>query len=413
MRNYFPSAPFRGKRVHLGVSGSVSAYKALELLRAFYKTGLRVSVSLTEAAGRFVTPLSFRSLGAEVVYGSMFGDPPHGEGYPEEYDSFGHLTPGLEAEAFVVAPATATTLHRLARGSAEEILSAQALAYAGGLIIAPAMNPRMWANPATKENCVILRRYGHVIVMPGSGKLACGDDGTGRLAEINLIYLETLKKLSPQDLAGQRVMLTLGPTRENFDGVRFWSNHSTGLMGSSLAVAAWLRGADVHAVCGPGAPWLPTDIHRYDIMSAREMFNVAKGLWPETDLGVFTAAVADFSPESHGLSKLKKADAPEGFKLRFLPNPDILACLGADKRPGQRVIGFAAETEDLEESLRKKLVNKNADLMVGNRIGLPDSGFAGAKNTAVLYDRNGRLERLPTQPKADLAWRILDWLSAL
>lgn len=410
MREYFPTVPFQSRRIHLGVSGSISAYKAVELLRAYYKAGLRVSVTVTEAGARFVAPLSFRSLGAETVYTSMFES---GGGYSEEFDPFGHLMPGAEAEAFVVAPATATTIHRLARGTAEEILSAQALAYPGRMIIAPAMNPRMWANPATKENCVILKRHKHVIVPPGEGRMACNDDGTGKLAALDLIYLETLKMLSPQDLAGKKALITLGPTRENWDGVRFWTNPSTGIMGASLAIAAWLRGATVHAVCGPGTPWLPVDIHRYDVTGAREMFTVSKGLWPDMDLGAFTAAVADFSPESHGLSKFKKSDAPDGFSIKFLPNPDILATLGAAKREDQRIVGFAAETDELEQNVRKKLISKNADLIVGNRVGQPDSGFGSAKNTAVLHDKSGRFESLPPMPKADLAWRILDWLLTL
>lgn len=411
MQSYFPTAPFQGKRVHLGVSGSISAYKALDLLRAYYKAGMRVSVTLTKAATQFVTPLSFRSLGAEAVYTDMFT----GEGgfYDESADPFAHLAPGAEADAFVIAPATATTLHRLARGAADEILSAQALAYPRGIIIVPAMNPRMWANPATKENCITLKRHEHIIVQPGTGLVACGDEGEGKLADIGFVYLETLKALSPQDLAGKKVMVTLGPTRENWDGVRFWSNHSTGLMGASLVTAAYLRGADVHAVCGPGVPWLPPDVHRYDITGSREMFTVANGLWPEMDMGVFSAAVADFSPESQGLKKFKKADAKEGFTLNFVPNPDILATLGKVKRPEQKIIGFAAETDNLEESVKKKLVGKNADMIVGNRIGVPNSGFGGTRNTAVIHDRTGRLESLPTLPKADLAWRIFDWLSTL
>lgn len=411
MQDYFPTAPFAGKLVHLGVSGSIAAYKTLDILRALARAELRVTATLTHGARQFVTPLSFRALGAETVYADMF----YGESgkLSEAYDPFAHLTPGAEADAFAVVPASASTLHRLARGSATEMLSAQALAYSGSLVIAPAMNPRMWANPATKENCVILKRHGHVIVQPGSGETACGDEGTGKLADLSLIYLEILKKLSPQDLAGRKVMVTLGPTRENFDGVRFVSNYSSGLMGASVAVAAYLRGADVHAVCGPLTPWLPADVHRYDIMNAREMFNVAQGLWAGMDVGVFTAAVADFAPESHGTHKFKKAEAPEGFTLKLAPNPDILATLGREKTKKQRIVGFAAETDELEESLKRKLVSKNADLMVGNKVGLPDSGFAGVRNTVTLYDRKGRMESLPTMPKADLAWRILDCLLTL
>lgn len=411
MLNHFPITPFQGKRVHLGVSGSVSAFKALELLRAYYKADLRVTVTLTSAAQQFVTPLSFRSLGAELVYSAMFAGA--GGELAGDYDPFGHLTPGAEADAFVVAPATATSLQRLACGAAEEILSAQALAYSGSLIIAPAMNPRMWMNPATQENCDTLRRRGHIIVQPDSGEMACGDSGDGRLPDLATIYLETLKAMSPQDLAGQKVMITLGPTREDWDGVRFWSNHSSGLMGAAVAVAAYLRGANVHAVCGPGAPWLPAAIHRHDIASAREMFAVASDLWADMDIGVFSAAVADFSPEPYGQQKFKKSEATDGFSVNFVPNPDILATLGKNKKATQLIVGFAAETDKLEESVRKKLISKNADLLVGNLVGVADSGFAGVKNTAILHDKSGKLEGLPTLRKGDLAWRIFDWLLAL
>lgn len=412
MLNYFPEAPFRGKLVHLGVSGSISAYKALELLRAYYKGGLRVTATLTSAAASFVMPLSFRSLGAEIVYSSMFSDEQQ-DMMSENFDPFGHLTPGAEADAFVVAPASATTLQRIASGSASEILSAQALAFPKPLLIAPAMNSRMWENPATKDNCATLLRHGHKIVQPSSGELACGDEGSGKLADLRVIYLETLKMLSSQDLTGQKIMLTLGPTRENWDGVRFWSNHSSGLMGAALAVTAYLRGATVHAVCGPNAPWLPDAIKRYDIGSAREMFSAAKDLWPDMDIGIFSAAVADFSPEPLGQHKFKKADAADGFSVKFIPNPDILATLGKEKKSRQRIIGFAAETDNLEESVKKKLISKNADMMVGNLIGQPNSGFGGVKNTAVLHDRSGKFEHMPTLPKPDLAWRIFDWLLAL
>jgi phosphopantothenoylcysteine decarboxylase/phosphopantothenate--cysteine ligase len=245
---HFPKTPFVDKKIHLGVCGSIAAYKALDLLRAFHKAGIRVRVSLTRAAARFVAPLSFQSLGAEKVFREMFTDEWGKDGLMD--DPFGHLGPGAEADAFLVAPASATTLARLACGLADEMLAAQALAWPGALLLAPAMNPRMWNNQATRDNCSVLARRGHVIIPPGCGQVACGEEGEGRFPDLRLVYLYSLRALSPQDLAGKKIMLTLGPTREPWDSVRFWSNRSTGLMGASLAVAAWLRGAEVHAICG-------------------------------------------------------------------------------------------------------------------------------------------------------------------
>lgn len=410
METYFPQSPFGGKKLHLGVTGSIAAYKSLDLLRAFYKAGLRVSVTLTSAASRFVTPLSFRALGAEAVYTSMFQL--ETDTLDENYDPFAHLTPSGDCDAFLIAPASATTLSRLAAGSAEEILSAQALAFPYSLIIAPSMNPRMWMNPATAENCSTLKRRGHILLEPDEGLVACNETGRGKLTDLRRIYLEVLRQLSVQDMVGKTVMLTVGPTRERWDDVRFWSNHSTGLMGAALAVAAYLRGATVHVIAGPGVPWLPSTIHRHNVESALDMFEAAQSLWSDADYGIFTAAVADFRPKPHGAGKFKK-QGQSGFELGFESNPDILATLGQLKKSGQRIVGFAAEADNLEANARGKLKRKNADLLVGNLIGRDNSGFASANNQVFLTDRNGKEESWPVMPKPDVAWRVLDWLLRL
>ncbi len=395
---------FAGRRLHMGVCGSIAAFKALELLRAFHSLGLRVSVTLTPAAQKFVTALSFSSLGAEQVYTAMFPDSSPGDG------PFGHLAPGAEAEAFLIAPASATTLARLSGGLADEMLAAQALAFTGPLLLAPAMNPRMWANPATRANCARLKERGHRLVDPECGLVACNETGQGRLPDLREIFFAALAALAPQDLAGQTVLVTLGPTKERWDGVRYWTNPSTGLMGACLAVAAALRGARVEAVCGPGCPWLPAAVVRHNVESAGQMFEKADSLWDCCDIGVFTAAVADFSPEPHGAAKFKKSEAKDGFSVRFLPNRDILAHLGGRKKPGQRVIGFAAESSDLENQVRQKLRGKNADLLVGNLINQPGSGFAGKTNQAFVAASDGREEAWPLLSKPDLAWRIWECL---
>ena len=389
-------------RIHLGVTGSIAAYRAPDLVRQWQDAGLSVSVTLTESAQKFISPLTFTALGAAPVYTALFDD-------PQAPSPFAHLEPGQVAQAMVVAPASASTLSRLATGRADEILSCQALAFRGKMVIAPAMNPYMWSNPATQANVATLRSRGCLFVEPGWGRTACGEEGQGRLADLREIYLAGLRALSPQDMQGMRVLVTLGPTRERWDGLRYWTNPSTGVMGSAIAVAAFLRGAKVEAVCGPGTPWLPEGITRRNVDSAREMFAAASDVWPSCDAGIFTAAVADFSPDPARDTerKCKKSEAPDGFSIHFSPNPDILKTLSLGRKSGQKVVGFAAESVNLEESVRGKLHSKKADLVVGNLI---HDGFGTASNTVFVADAGGREEHWAQLSKTDVAWRILSWL---
>lgn len=394
---------FLGSRLHLGTCGSIAAYKLLDVLRAWTAAGIEVTASLTESAQQFVTPLSFQALGAKHVFTTMFGD-------AHAPDSFGHLYPLHHAQALVIAPATATMLARLAHGLADEILSCQALAFEGPCVIAPAMNPAMWAASATQANWETLRTRGFVCLEPNAGGTACGDTGRGRLCAPELIYLHGLKAISPQDFADTTALLTIGPTREYFDPARFWSNPSTGLMGASLAIAAWLRGATVHAICGPGVPWLPESIHRHDVGTANEMFAAAMDLFPIADFAFCTAAVADFAPVSHGTSKYKKEGQSGPLTVSFSANPDILSEMGNRKKTWQTLVGFAAETGELAALVPEKLNRKKADIIVGNQIGQPNSGFASASNAVYILDAHGRAEQWPSIPKPEVAWRILDWL---
>lgn len=402
---------FKGKRMHLGVCGSVSAFRAPDLLRWWLKNGLTASATLTPSARRFVGPLTFEALGALPVYTDMFtaSDGP-----------FGHLEPGQTAQGMVIAPTSATTLARLAQGMGDELLACQALAFDGPLVLAPAMNPRMWQHAATQENVEKLRARGAHIVLPDTGGTACGDEGQGRLADLRQIWMASLKALTPQDMAGMKVLITLGPTREQWDAVRFWSNPSTGSMGAALAVAAWLRGAEVQAVCGPvQGIWMPQGITRHAVTSAKDMFEAAQDLWPRMDAGLFTAAVADFAPVPHdpsGKKKFKKAGAQAGFSVDFAPNADILKTLAAQRRADtpQKVLGFAAETvEDLPEAVRVKLRGKGADIIAGNRIGQAGSGFGSATNSMAVADVRGREEQWPSLSKTDVAWRLCSWLLEL
>ena len=400
---------FANTRLHLGVCGSVAAYKAADLLRAWLSMGIHVSVTLTRSARQFVSPLLFASLGAAPVYEDMFA---------QGQEIFAHLEPGQHAQVMIVAPATADALRRLAQGAADDMLAAQALAFEGPLVIAPSMNPRMWTHKATQTNVQILEKHGAQIVLPGTGSTACGDNGQGRLAPLHQIFLAALRSVSPQDMAGKRVMVTVGPTREQWDGVRYWSNPSTGRMGMALAVCAWLRGARVTVVCGPGISLsLPCELERYDISHAKEMFTVAHDLWPHMDMGIFTAAVADFSPKPFGSNKFKKAEAPQGFSIDFVPNPDILKTLAEERKPSQKVLGFAAETadnmNDLLESARQKLAAKHADILAANAINAPNSGFATETNALAVVDVHGHSKILSTASKADIAWDLCTWLLQL
>lgn len=388
---------FCGKRIHLGVTGSVAAYKALELTRAFLRLNMLVGVTLTDSARQFVTDLSFAALGADPVHTGLFA----------AGSSYDHLEPAC-ADAFLVAPATANIMAKMACGLADDILSCQLLAFPGPVLIAPAMNPRMWSAPATQYNWDLLGQRGIARVAPDCGRVACGDTGQGRLASLDEIFIRALALLAPQDLRGKKIMLTLGPTREYFDQARFWSNPSSGLMGATLAISAALRGAEVTAVTGPVDVALPSLVRQVRVVSARQMFEAAADIFPSQDMGCFTAAVADFRPPAYPGGKYKKGGPPLAFS--FEPNPDILATLSTGKSAHQLTIGFAAEAENLEANALSKLTRKNLDLIVANPINEPGAGFATATNRVLVLDKLGRQESWPQLPKTEIAWRIWDWI---
>ncbi|MDR2123971.1 MAG: bifunctional phosphopantothenoylcysteine decarboxylase/phosphopantothenate--cysteine ligase CoaBC [Desulfovibrio sp.] len=403
MNTLLPGCALRNRRLHLGVCGSAAAYKAVEVMRMLQRSGVSVGVCLTEAAQRFISPLTFAALEASPVYTRFFAD---------DEGVFAHLEPGGCAHAMLIAPAGAATLARLAGGSADTLLAAQALAFDGPLLLAPAMNPRMWAHPATRRNMEILLERGARCIRPADGRAACGDTGEGKLAPVPEIVFAAAAALLPQDWAGRRVLLTLGPTRERWDDVRYWSNPSTGRMGAALACAAALRGAAVSAVAGPGVPALPAPVRRIDVVSAEDMLAAALEVWPHADTGIFAAAVADFAPTPYGAGKFKKSGAAS-LSVDFTRNPDILGELGKLARPEQKILGFAAESENLEANARGKLRAKKMHLTAANLLGRPDSGFGGDKNTLYVVDCRGREEHWQAMSKADAAWRLLDWLSTL
>jgi len=252
------------------------------------------------------------------------------------------------------------------------------------------------------------------VLEPDVGRMACGEKGKGRLSDVIDITAHTLKALTDQDLAGTRVLVSLGPTREYFDPARFWSNPSTGLMGASLAMAAWLRGASVTVVQGPVDLWLPGSIQRLQVQTAREMYAACMEHWPHNDLGFMTAAISDFSPVPHGAEKFKKRSLEsEQFSLPFSTNPDILKAMGQVKTSSQKLLGFCAETSQLTESAAFKLKEKNCDIMVANSIAAPGSGFASSTNTVCVVDSSNRSEQWPALPKAEVSWRLLEWITRI
>jgi phosphopantothenoylcysteine decarboxylase/phosphopantothenate--cysteine ligase len=394
---------FSDRRLHLGVTGSIAAYKAFDLLRMWTATGMGVGTTVTEAGRRFTPLVNYRALGADPVYGGMFD---------ADNSIYAHLEPGRDADALVVAPATANSLAKLAHGLADDLLSAQALSFPGPKVVAPAMNPRMWEATPTRQNWRKLKEMEYICIEPESGAVACADQGAGRLARIETVYMYGLRAALPGNMAGMRVLVGMGPTREHWDAVRFWSNPSTGTQGAAIAAAAWLRGAVVTAVCGPGSPWLPDDIMRVDVMNAARMHEAVSDLWPEQDAACMTAAVADFRPASGVPGKFKKAGRTK-IEIEFESTPDILAEMGAGKRPNQKIIGFAAETENLEQNALAKLESKNLDLVLANPIGQRGSGFEAATNRITALDRTGRVERWPELSKTEVAWRTWDWILSL
>lgn len=394
------------KTILVGVTGCIAVYKSAELVRLFQKAGYRVKVVMTEHATHFVDPLTFRSLTHEPVAIGLFDDPS---------DPIHHISLAEEADVFVIAPCTANVAAKIAHGIADDLLTTTALACTAPLVVAPAMNVHMYEAAATQENLATLEKRGVRIVEAGSGYLACGDVGRGRLADLDDIVSATLAALEgdaasdgDQDLAGKHVVVTAGPTFEPIDPVRFIGNRSSGKMGYAIAQAAVERGARVTLISGPVSLDAPTGVQVVRVQTALEMLAACEDAFSQSDIAVFSAAVADMRPETVSDHKLKKSDTEDSAALqqvRLVANPDILATMAQGKRAGQVVVGFAAETNDVVENARKKLEAKRADLIVANRIG-EGLAFGTDDNQASLVTPDG-CEDLPLMSKHDLADRIL------
>lgn len=394
--------------VLIGVTGCIAAYKSCSLVRELQRAGVRCKVVMTEHAAEFVGPTTFRALTHEPVAVGLFDDPS---------DPIHHISLAQECDVLVIAPCTANVAAKIAHGIADDLLTTTALATRAPLVLAPAMNVGMYEAAVTQENFEVLSRRGVRFVDAASGYQACGDVGRGRMAEPEVIaayvldvldeVFSAVETLPARDLAGKRVMITAGPTVEPIDAVRYISNHSSGKMGYALAEAAAARGAQVTLISGPVSLSVPEGVEVARVKTAREMLAAARDAFADADLGVFSAAVADFRPANPSDRKLKKGSDDDALaSIQLIENPDILKTLGHAKSAGQVVVGFAAETDDVISNAQAKLVKKNADMIVANQVG-DGRAFGTDDNTASLVKVDGVVD-LPGMSKRALADRILD-----
>jgi phosphopantothenoylcysteine decarboxylase/phosphopantothenate--cysteine ligase len=387
----------KGKHIVLGISGGIAAFKAVELLRRLSDQEAQVAVVMTRNAQRFITPLTFQALTPHGIYTDLF------DAYrPGAMD---HIQLAGWADLIVLAPATANSIAKAAHGLADDLLSTFLLACPAPKLFCPAMNVRMFENSILQANLQKLRENKSRVLDPSSGLLACGQEGAGRLPETELIIEEILSLLSPQDLAGEEVLVTAGCTREAIDPVRFISNPSTGKMGFSLAQVARRRGAKVTLITGPTHLQAGKGISIVRITSALEMEKEVMRVYPKATIVIKSAAVSDFRPKEYISQKVKKKEA--SLLLTLVQNPDILRKLG-EKKKKQFLVGFAAETKDLLENASQKIKEKNLDMIVANPIGKPDAGFGWDTNQVLFLFPDGKTESLPVMPKEDIAGLIFD-----
>ena len=385
------------KNIVLGVSGGIAAYKSVELLRLFLKEGANVRVIMTKNAQAFVGALTFEALSGQAVCTDLF----------EKSDdaSIKHISWAEQADIAVIAPATANIIGKLANGIADDALSTFMMAVTCPVILCPSMNTHMFESNAVKRNINMLISDGYFVIDPESGSLACGTTGPGRLPEPRDILDRTVFYLTPKDLKDKKILVTAGPTREPIDPVRFVSNPSSGKMGFAVAKAAEYRGAKVTLITGPTNLLDPNNVAVIRVNTAKEMALVVFDNFEHNDIIIKTAAVSDYRPKDHAEKKLKK-DKDE-LVLSLERTQDILKEIGRNKKE-QILVGFAAETEELERYAEQKLTEKNLDIIVGNLVSHPDSGFGADTNTVTLFYKDGTKENLPKMPKDDVANLLLD-----
>ncbi|MGC2196923.1 MAG: bifunctional phosphopantothenoylcysteine decarboxylase/phosphopantothenate--cysteine ligase CoaBC [Terriglobales bacterium] len=393
-------------KVALGVSGGIAAYKAAEIVRLLQERGIRVQVIMTQAAQEFVRPLTFAALSGEKVITGMFEA---GNAEPNIDSAVEHIAVAQSIDALLVAPATSDILAKFAHGIANDFLTTLYLAATAPVVVAPAMNVNMWNHPATQANLQILRKRGVKIVEPDSGYLACGMMGPGRLANNETIVAALMQALgAAQDLAGETVLLTAGPTREKIDPVRYISNRSSGRMGYALAEAALRRGARVLLVTGPASILPPDAVEVTRVETAEQMRDAVLALLSQATIVIKTAAVSDYRPKSAATQKLKRTGP---ISLELEPTPDILAEL-AGRKTSQIIVGFAAETENVLENARKKLARKALDAIVVNDVSRDGIGFDSDRNAVTILTQDDIVE-VPETTKWEVAQRVLDQIVKL
>ncbi len=390
--------------VVLGVTGGIAVYKACELLRLLQKRGIDVFVVMTQNACRFVAPLTFETLSGHPVAVDTFDRPQTWE--------VEHIALAKRADLFLIAPATANIMGKMACGIADDMLSTTVMATRAPVLVAPAMNTGMWENAAVQQNVKTLRARGVEIVAPVSGHLACGDNGAGKLEDVAVIAERACVLLfAKKDMEGLRVMVTAGPSREALDPVRYISNRSSGKMGYAIALAAQKRGAEVTLLSGPVAIEAPQGVKLVPFTTTQELLDRASELAQEQDLLIQAAAPADYRAKEVAPQKIKKQGG-EPMTFTLVENPDVAATLGKAKRSGQVFVGFAAETNDVLAHARDKLARKNLDMIVANDVTRPGAGFDVDTNIVTLITKDGQ-EALPMMSKAEVAQRILDRALAL
>lgn len=390
-------------RIALGVGGGIAAYKSAELARALAERGAQVQVIMTAAAREFIRPLTFAALTGRKVITDLFPASSESEALSSAIE---HIGVAQSNDLLLVAPATADLMAKFAHGLADDFLTTLYLAFPGPVLLAPAMNTHMWRHPATQANLETLRARGHTIIGPEEGELACGMTGPGRMAEPAAIAAAAVNLLNrKRDLEGEVVLVTAGPTREPLDPVRFISNRSSGKMGYALAEAAATRGAEVILISGPVHLPEPPGVRTIKVQTAQEMRDAVFAHLEPATIVIKAAAVADYHLANVPQQKLKKTAAR--ISLELDPTPDILAELG-QKKGDRLLIGFAAETENLRQEARRKLLSKNCDMIVANLVGQENAGFDSDTNEVVLIPASGSTVTVPPAPKREIADRILD-----
>ena len=394
------------KKILLGITGSIAAYKVADWVRALRREGCQVTVVMTEAACRFISPLTMAALSGNPVHSGMFA--------AEAPETIPHINLAREHDLLVIAPASAQTIARLAHGLADNLLATVALASTKPILVCPAMNSVMFQHPATQANLATIRSYGYEVLEPDCGEMACGEEGPGRLTDWATARQAILTAFAPKNLANEHVLITAGPTREPFDPVRFLSNPSTGKMGYALAATARQRGATVTLISGPTALPAPPGVRRIQVTSAAEMQAEVMGCLDAATIVVKAAAVSDYRPAEKNPHKVKKGQA--ALSLELIANPDILKELGERRQKSPKsplLIGFAAESRDHLQEGARKLKEKNLDLIVVNDIGGAETGFGADTNRVTILDRNGAQENLPLLSKEETAHRIWDAVGRL